>query len=156
MKSLQTLAVYPLLAMLMIGTAACGKKGPPVAPQPPQIPVVENLGVARDDSVLILSWSLAEEGKQGDAAAAGFFVYRAKTPIAADCPECPHRYEKIGRVARHEGRVSTETWQFRDRPEPGYVYRYQVRCYNRSGARGEAGNTVKYVMARDGVNGGGR
>ncbi|MFP3980450.1 MAG: hypothetical protein ACLFUY_03580 [Desulfobacterales bacterium] len=156
MKSLQTLAVYLFLAMLLAGAGACGKKGSPVAPQPPQIPAVENLGVARDDSALILSWSVAEAGKQGDAALAGFFVYLAKTPIATDCPECPRRYEKIGRVARQEGRVSTETWQFRDRPEPGYVYRYQVRCYNRSGAQGEPSNTVKYVMARDGANAGSR
>ena len=154
MKSLQIAAVYPLLAMLIIGAAGCGKKGPPAAPQLQQFPVVENLGVAREDSALILSWSLAEAGKQADVATAGFFVYRAKTAITADCPECPHRYEKIGRVARDEDRVSPGTWQFRDRPEPGYVYRYQVRCYNRSGAEGEPSGPVKYVMAQDDANGG--
>mgnify|MGYP006298793843 CR=1 FL=1 len=156
MKSLQALALYSFLAMLMVGAAGCGKKGPPVAPQPPQFPAVENLRVARENSALILSWSLAEEGKQGDTATAGFFVYRAKTPISADCPECPHRYEKIGRVARQEGRISPGTWQFRDRAEPGYVYRYQVRCYNRSGAEGQPSGPVKYVVAQDDANGGSR
>ncbi|MBS3754630.1 MAG: hypothetical protein KGY56_02910 [Desulfobacterales bacterium] len=156
MKSLQTLALYLLLAMLLAGAGTCGKKGSPEAPQPPQFTAVENLKIARGDSVLILSWSLAEEGKQGEAAPAGFFVYRAKTPVESDCLECPHRYEKITRVARREGRVSSETWQFRDRPEPGYVYRYQVRCYNRRGTQGEPSSPVKYVMTRDGANDGSR
>ena len=148
MRILQAAALCPVLVLLVITPWGCGKKGPPQVPRAQPLPVVENPGVARDNQTLILRWSLPpEKGREG-AEVVGFAVYRAKAAIDANCPDCPHPYEMIGRVARRSAQAAPATWQFRDRVAAGYVYRYRVRCYDPAGRLGRASDPVKYVVTQ--------
>ncbi|MFW6081851.1 MAG: hypothetical protein ACOC7W_08050 [Desulfosalsimonas sp.] len=146
MKTFRFTAFCAALAFVLIAAGSCGKKAPPKAPVKENLPVAEKLESEVRGSSLILKWSLPESSEEKTPDPAGFVVFRAKTPVGEDCPECPVNFERAGWVAYRSGRIVPETWYFEDTVEPGYVYRYRIRCYSDAGRLGRESETVKYTM----------
>lgn len=146
MKTFRFTAFCAALAFALIAAGSCGKKAPPKAPVKENLPVAEKLESEVRGSSLILKWSLTESPEEKKPDPAGFVVYRAKTPLSKDCPECPGDFERAGWVAYRSGRIVPDTWYFEDRVEPGYVYMYRIRCYSDSGRVGRESETVKYSI----------
>ncbi len=157
MKIMSKSAISMVLAALFILTAvSCGKKGPPEVPRQQPLPVAENLSADLRESAIVLEWTLPQDWQEDHARPGGFIVYRAKNSIEEDCPDCPLRFKDRGKVALQDGRNLPETWKFEDRAEPGYVYRYRIRCYGKEGGRGEPSETVKFKLTRDSGSGSGK
>ncbi|MFP4668033.1 MAG: hypothetical protein ACLFMN_04480 [Desulfobacterales bacterium] len=144
MKIMRFAAFCAALTFVFIAAGSCGKKAPPEAPEKQNLPVAEKLESEVRESSLILKWSLSESPEEKTPA--GFVVYRAKTSVSEDCPECPVSFERAGWVAYRSGSTVPETWYFEDSVEPGYVYRYRVRCYSDTGRLGRRSETVKYTI----------
>lgn len=142
---------WAMLAVLLAAAIpACGKKGPPAVPGQKPLPVVDNLTVARQGKSLILEWSLSRQAASGKSEPAGFAVYRAEIPAGSGCPDCPVRYEEIGRVVYQGGPGAADRWYFADDAGCGGVCRYRVRCYGGAGRLGAASNTAEYVSESNG------
>lgn len=157
MKIMLKSATWSMLAALLILAAvSCGKKGPPEVSRQQPLPVAENLSADLRESTIVLEWTLPQDWQKDYARPGSFIVYRAKISIEEDCPDCPLRFKNRGEVALRNGRSLPETWKFEDRAEPGYVYRYRIRCYGEKGSRGEASETVKFKFTRDSGSGSGK
>ncbi|MCF8111840.1 MAG: hypothetical protein K9J85_10170 [Desulfobacteraceae bacterium] len=146
MKIIRCTAFCAALAFALIAAGSCGKKAPPKAPENQNLPLAEKLESEIRGNSLILKWSLRQSPEEKISDPAGFVVYRAKTPVGKDCPGCPVNFERAGWVAYRSGRIVPETWYFEDTVEPGYVYRYRIRCYSDTGRLGRESETVKYTM----------
>lgn len=146
-------ALFVILLAAVIASVSCGKKGPPEAPEQPKLPVAGNLDAELRGGSLVLKWSLPEKPGEDQIVPAGFIVYRAKTPIGKDCPDCPVRFDRAGWVAYRSGRIVPDTWYFEDSPDSGHVYRYKVRSYSRTGRVGKASGTVSYTISRESQDG---
>ncbi|MFO7839094.1 MAG: hypothetical protein R6X08_06325 [Desulfosalsimonadaceae bacterium] len=149
MKTMYFAVFWALLAVTMLAAGSCGKKGPPEPPEQKDLPVARNLDVELHDSNLVLEWTLPENLDKDAIKPAGFIVYRSKTSIGGECPDCPDRYERVGWVAYRSGRFVPETWSFEDTAGPGYVYKYRVRCYSEKGSLGNPSETVTYKISED-------
>ena len=132
--------------MVFLALPACGKKGPPEVPDKPELPVVENLKVARQDQNLVLQWSLPEAADEKAPQAAGFYIYKSAVRVEADCPGCPVQFEQAGRVPYQASSDGTEAWSFRDLCEKGFICRYRVRAFDAEGAAGPASNIVTVTV----------
>jgi predicted small lipoprotein YifL len=136
-------------AFLIFSAVSCGKKGPPVPPREIKPAPAVNLEVVHQDNVLILQWQLPEDWKTDYGQPDGFFVQRAQTPADDDCPECPVRFEQIGRVDYQHGRSVVEKWQFFDNASPGAIHRYRIVSFGQKGGRAAPSNTAVFTPGGD-------
>ena len=146
---------WAALILLGILLCSCGKKAPPEPPGRTALPVVENLQIDREGGRVTLQWTLPSIDADALKDLAGFYVYRAGSPMAlADCRTCPLEYAPVGDVAFGSGRVLPRTWSFIDIPPAGYFYTYRVRCYSRYDEEGPASRTVSVIVPGENTNGG--
>lgn len=140
-------SAFGLLAFfVVVSFAACGKKGPPVAPDLKPLPGIENLRAEVSLNVVMLQWEFSDL----DAVSApdGFQVYRSRKRIEdADCRDCPDIFRKAAdvtaRVGFTRGLSRRLTWS--EPIEPGHVYLYKVMAYTDHGQTGEWSNTVEVM-----------
>lgn len=82
------------IILFCICSAGCGKKGLPLPPPDEIPPPVADLTAETAGNVLKLTWTLPR-GRHADLLI-GYKIYRSLDPVrAADCPECPVRYQLI-------------------------------------------------------------
>ncbi len=138
-KKFKAGAIWILLAALA-ATAGCGVKAPPVVPNQPTMPKVDNLSGVREDSTILLSWT----HPTGHPAVAGYAVLQLKIDIFENkCPTCTRDFQEIETVmvptGNQSGPVSLNSLQ----PlESGYNYTFIVQPFQASGARGPDSNPV--------------
>ncbi|MBI4495447.1 MAG: hypothetical protein HY697_00785 [Deltaproteobacteria bacterium] len=125
------------LILLFIGTAACGKKAPPMALESTVPMAVSDLKAWARESRIFLTWSSPARNTDGSRLEdlLGFRVFRRARPLStAPCPDCPANFVPVGEIDLdyprgaqvEEGRV---LW--RDpTAQPGFEYAYLVRAYN--------------------------
>ena len=140
---LKIIAVLFLVLLII----SCGKKGPPVPPQMLPLPAVNDLDAKIVNDSLELNWTFKTE--KNAPAPDGFWVYRSKKPVAdsKNCVECPDFFEKVSDMAtafslwgRKENRFN-----YLEKLENGYVFRYKVIAYTDKGLTSEWSNTVEVV-----------
>jgi hypothetical protein len=136
---LKTSVVLILLAAISI-TVGCGVKAPPVVPNQPAWPRINDLSGVREDSTILLSWT----HPAGHPAVTGYVVLQAKVDISQDaCPGCPQDFQEIATVnvppGSQKGPVTLNSLQSL---ENGFKYTFVVKPFQASDARGPGSNPV--------------
>jgi predicted small lipoprotein YifL len=132
------LAVFLLAALFM--TAGCGVKAPPIPPERPAMPRIDDLSGTRRDFTAVLTWT----HPAGYPAVTGYAVMQLKNDIGEPpCPQCPQQFEQAASVpvpaAKTGGPVRLESVQ----PlQSGFNYTFKVRPLQASGALGPDSNLV--------------
>ncbi len=130
--------------LLLVFTTGCGRKGPPVSPDLPGLPEIEDVRAQRVNAQIVLSWALPEKGEKGFEHIAGFYVYRTDAaPFGDDCEDCPRRFRQVGEVPYGEGGTDPGTWHFNDDPPPRTTVIYKIRSFRASGKPGPESETVR-------------
>jgi hypothetical protein len=122
--------LWLLAGWLLLGTAGCGRKGPPVAPRIPAPVGVGDLAATVDNGRVTLEWSVPAAA---DAPLPeGYRIYRADLG-PADCADCPLLFVKIGelRLDPRQRPDPAKPWRlsWQDAPAPGLRYVYKVSAY---------------------------
>ncbi len=131
------------VALLLAFPAGCGRKGPPVPPELPRLPAVENLQAKRVNGQVELSWGISVKEPNRSDTIAGFYIYRAEAGASdADCGVRPRRFRQVGKVPYDQGDTDPETWHFEDTPPPDAVVFYNIRSFRMTGEPGPESETV--------------
>jgi predicted small lipoprotein YifL len=127
-------------AVLLLLLTACGKKGPPVAPQQKPLAAVADLeGVLSADNIK-LSWSHNPE----NWSATTYVVLMARQELPRpECADCPLAFEKTGSVPVDRSlRKEKHILDFSQSLAGGFHYSFRVRPVTASGAQGPDSNMV--------------
>ncbi len=85
------------MAILLLASPGCGKKGPPMPPDTLPPSVVCHLKIAQEDGKARLTWS--QSGCKPGGQVVGFYVFlhreKADKPF---CQECPLDFQKVATV----------------------------------------------------------
>ncbi len=136
-------AVVFAVALLLAFSAGCGRKGPPVPPELPRLPVVENLRAQRVNGQVVLSWGISKKEQNRSDTIAGFYIYRAEAGASgADCGVSPRRFRQVGKVPHDKGGTDPETWHFDDKPPLETVVFYNIRSFRMTGEPGPESETL--------------
>ncbi len=106
------------------GTAGCGRKTYPVAPNQIEPAAVTDLAGQVDAGIVRLTWSVPAS----QPPVIRFVVYKAARPVSeADCENCPMLFVKAGEVpiVHPKHRIDSRA-EFTERVKPGYIYTYKV------------------------------
>ncbi|MBE9536501.1 MAG: hypothetical protein IMF07_04910 [Proteobacteria bacterium] len=130
-----------LLLLAIIALAGCGKKGPPLPPLITLPETVQSFAIEGRDEGLLLSWRVAEKNI---ADLAGFRLHRQSE--AKGCTSCPSRfplYKDVDIDLPHGAKIENGVLYLLDAEvERGFIYRYKVVPYSRSGYEGPFSRTV--------------
>ena len=85
--------VLMLLWVLVLASAACGKKAPPRPPKPAGLAAVNDLRAEIDGGAVRLTWTLPK----GSSGLAGFIIERSG-PEKDTCRDCPRAYAEMQRL----------------------------------------------------------
>lgn len=146
-KTIKGFTGIVILSLLLVFSTGCGRKGPPSAPDTPQLPVAGDVRAEQVNGHVSLIWSLSEGARKYSDSIAGFYVYRADVSIRlADCENCPRRFRQVGAVAFRRGSEIPEKWRFDDSPPKDTACFYIIRSFRASGALGPESETLRIVM----------
>jgi len=130
-----------LLLLALTAFAGCGKKGPPLPPIISVPGAVQSFDIEGREEGLLLSWQIPEKNS---ADLAGFRLHRQSE--ASDCTSCPARfpvYKDIDMELPHGAKIENGRLYLIDREvKEGFIYRYKVVPYSRSGYPGPFSGTV--------------
>ena len=133
-----------LLMFFMGHLAACGKKGPPVPPRIIIPPPVNNLNKEITGNVLKLLWSAPVVPEKGQAAIAGFVVYRSKQPASKPpCKKCPVLFDRIADIPA-DTKKPGKLFEYIETLEADFSYIYKVTIYTPSKTPGNDSNFVQF------------
>ena len=136
-----------VLVFLLLFVAGCGRKTPPVPPDPPRLPEIVDARIENQHGHVALSWMIAEESGAGRGHVAGFYVYRADvSPMLADCGSCPRNYRQVASVPFRDGRDNPERWYLKDYPPPQTASFYKIQSFRASGAAGPESEAIGVVV----------
>lgn len=128
-----------LLAGVLV--AGCGVKAPPRPPERKPPAAVRDLSGGIADGAVILRWGIPPAGKTAGEAA-GFAVYRSKTPLSeAECRDCPLTFTQVAQATVTPSDREAGGMTFSEPLEKGFRYRYKLRGFDVFGAAGGDSNT---------------
>jgi hypothetical protein len=139
--------VYLLLVLggLCIVGLGCGKKSPPVPPERPVPPVVQDLRHAIQGERVELRWTLPAVS---DGRAAEIKVLRAtQTGEEIGCEGCPLRFRVAAEIPIHHkafAKSEPRTLYYTETIDTGYRYIYTVIVFDKYGIGGKESNIVKF------------
>ena len=124
-------------SLLMTG---CGRKAPPLAPQPNPTPAVDDLRADLENDIVKLSWIHNPQ----NWGAKSYIVLRAQTDLSKPaCPGCPLVFQKVGTVPVAKVLRRTEhNLSFSQPLMTGFTYTFKVRPVFGSGAQGPDSNLI--------------
>ncbi len=134
--SVSSLAVVLFLIMI-VGSASCGRKGPPRAPELAVPEIIKDLKAEAGGGGIAITWSRPTrylDGKPLDDLA-GFVVFRKEVTQA--CPQCPAPYRERVNLPLEDQQKFLKKQKFRyvDRqltPQVSYSYRVFSRLMDGS------------------------
>ncbi len=155
MKPLSFFTCGPLAAawiipavLVIVFSAGCGRKGPPVPPETSRLPAIADVRVEQENDRAVVSWTLRDSDWALRKNAAGFYVYRADAGrLPADGPDISDRFRQLAVVPIRGGEKRSERWRFGDYPPPESVVFYKIRSFGPSGVYGPESQTVSVVPA---------
>jgi hypothetical protein len=137
------MAVAPGLvcwAALLLLFTGCGRKAPPVAPQPRPLAAVTDLKAMLDQGQVRLTWTHSPENRY----AKSYVVLRAQRGLSQpECNDCPKVFQKVGMVPLDGARRDEKhALDFSQNLAAGFRYIFSVRPIHSSGAQGPDSNLV--------------
>ena len=110
--------------------AGCGVKNPPLPPIEELPNAVTDLKETVAQQVVTLTWTAPDEKEH--AVVERFSVFRSKSDLDEDCPECPRLYKRAADIHPGsdlwEGKAG-ETISYSEELETGFRYSYKVVGY---------------------------
>jgi hypothetical protein len=127
-------------AALLLLFAACGRKAPPVAPQPRPLAAVTDLKAMLDQQHIRLTWTHTPENRY----AKSYVVLRAQRGLSQPaCNDCPKVFQKVGMLPLAGAlRDEKHALDFSQNLAAGFRYIFSVRPIHSSGAQGPDSNLV--------------
>jgi hypothetical protein len=118
----------------------CGKKAPPVAPQPRPLAAVTDLKAMLDQGHVRLTWTHSPENRY----AKSYVVLRAQRGLSQpECSDCPKVFQKVGMLPLAGAlRDEKHALDFSQNLATGFRYIFSVRPIHSSGAQGPDSNFV--------------
>ena len=142
-----TRTVILVLLCVLLFSAGCGRKTPPVPPDPPALPMIVSVLLETQNERVGISWELSEKDRRLYENVAGFFVYRADVSLLrADDRLYPDNFRQIASVPFRDNEAIPGRWYFIDSPPPGMAYYYKIRGFLRSGETGPDSETVSVLI----------
>ena len=114
----------------------CGKKGPPVVPRVPPLPMINDLQGRLQEGTVTLTW----QHRPSYEAVSGYVVLRAQSALSSpQCPQCPLIFQKVGtlRIDRNQ-----QTVHYSQSVPDGFRYTYKVQPFQSSRAQGPDSNMI--------------
>lgn len=146
---MKTFRLLPLFLLLLLTLAACGKKGPLVAPEALRYPPVADLSARQQGDAVLISWS-SPYGPKVDVGA--FRIYRREVlPPDQDCEECTGAYALVrtldlempnGVAYDGKGFIMTDADVL-----AGKTYQYRLHAMLKDGTVAAASNPSRVVLA---------
>jgi hypothetical protein len=126
-------------AFLMLSTG-CGKKAPPVAPQPRPLSAVTDLEGNLNKRQFRLTWTHRPDNRYANS----YVVLRAQRGASQPaCSDCPRVFQKAGAVPIPKAvRDKEQSLAFSQELAEGFSYTFSVRPVHDSGAQGPDSNLV--------------
>lgn len=127
-------------AALLLSVAGCGKKAPPVAPQPRPFSAVTDLKGVLDQGHVRLVWTHRPDNWYAKA----YVVLRAQRGVSQpECHDCPRVFQKVGTIPLPGPlRDKEQLLDFSQSLAAGFFYTFSVRPIHGSGAQGPDSNFV--------------
>lgn len=139
--------IFLIFAGLVILCLACGKKGPPVAPEAVVPSAVRDLKAEVIGDMVRLTWSVPKKGDSVFDGLKHFEVYKYESDSSTEiCPGCPISFEHLIDVKLDDPRpaqVEEDRIILHDIIEPDHRYAYKVVSYHESGGLSEDSNIVR-------------
>jgi hypothetical protein len=142
------IAGFGLLLCVAVLSLACGKKGPPRAPELATPEPITDLKAEVQPKAVVLTWSRPMRYVDGKELRdlAGFVIFRKD--VAASCPTCPAPYRELASVGVEDQERFVKKKRFaladqeliRDR-----IYHYRVFSQLRDGSLSEPSNEAQAV-----------
>ncbi len=134
--------------LLVQGFVACGKKGPPVAPQGLKLQAVTDLRAEVAGCEAVLRWTIPRGGD--NAALLGFDLQRAEQdPAGTGCPDCPLTFRPAGRIDIKAGtHGQPEQMAYRIKGTCGFRYFYKVAGFADRDVHSPDSNVVRFELGR--------
>jgi hypothetical protein len=141
-------SIVALLFALFVVAAACGKKGPPRAPELVMPEPITDLKAEVQPKVIALTWSRPTRYVGGKELRdlVGFVIFRKD--VATSCPTCPAPYRELVSlgVEDQERFVKKKRFAFADRElSRDRIYYYRVFSQLRDGSLSEPSNEAQAV-----------
>ena len=129
-----------ICAVLLVLSAGCGKKAPPVAPQQRPLAAVADLKGELDQGHVRLTWSHSPD----NWGAVAYIILRAQRELSqVDCADCPMVFQKAGSLPLPSSlRKEKHRLDFSQKLAAGFRYTFSVRPIHSSGAHGPDSNLV--------------
>jgi hypothetical protein len=126
-------------ALLLLATG-CGKKAPPVAPQPRPLSAVTDLKGTLDKAHVRLTWSHRPDNRYAE----NYVILRAQRGLSRpECGDCPKVFQKVGSIPLPKPlRDQEQSLDFSQNLAAGFSYTFSVRPVHGSGAQGPDSNFV--------------
>jgi predicted small lipoprotein YifL len=128
--------------------AACGIKGPPVAPQRTPPAAVGNLRAVVDGQQIRLSWSVPQAAVDGSSGLSGFYLFRWRSSLdEAACNNCPRTFERVADIDAQNGQAQDGgqlAFSGQDTLQGGYRYAYKVVGYSADGLKSADSNMLNF------------
>ena len=135
-KNPTTLLAGFLTGMLLLASAGCGIKAPPVAPDA-KPPVIATFTHTLENGALILSWTLTT----GSSPPQSCTFYRSRVSLAdKPCEGCPLVFERLMSVPADGRDNGVETIAV----EKGYRYGFKMTATDTNGLEGPDSRTVSF------------
>ena len=135
------IAIFSILICIVVFSAACGRKAPPVPPCQARPPAVDDLSSSIDGDMLKLSWTIPDEKVK---IASGFIVYKSKTSLSESvCKKCPVLFKQIADIPIEEKDINKKI-TYNETLEKGYRYIYKVTVYTNTEAVGKDSNYIEF------------
>ncbi len=129
-----------ICAGLLLLSAGCGKKAPPIVPREKPLTAVADLKAELDQGHVTLTWTHSPENRS----AVSYVVLRAQRELSQpECSDCPMVYQKAGAIKLSKSlRKEKHGLDFSQDLAVGFRYTFSVRPIHSSGAQGPDSNRV--------------
>jgi hypothetical protein len=137
------------LCIALLSLSACGKKGPPRAPELATPEPITDLKAEAQPKVITLTWSRPTRYVDGKELRdlAGFVIFRKD--VATSCPTCPVPYRELASVGveDRERFVKKKRFAFADQElSRDRIYHYRVFSQLSDGSLSEPSNEAQAVL----------